>query len=171
MCVPGSPVKLAVSSTTLIPTVFIARSYDAFFFPALWSGLGLGLLSYNVSPWFLSTTCQCTAAHSAGCCWLLPPSCLATSLPWAYHCHMESSLLQLPISVPPTLWMNKAFLSPGLLDFHTVLGVFLGVFTFKLVVFLHMVVQWGEACLLVPPSWPELLRMEFLCALSSTTFE
>ena len=49
------------------------------------SGLGLGLLAYRVSPWFLSTTCECGAAHSASCHYL------SASPPLAYHCHTKSS--------------------------------------------------------------------------------
>ena len=60
----GSPEKLAVFSATPIPARFIARSYEALFFPVLepWaarSGLGLGFLADKVSPWFFSTMREC----------------------------------------------------------------------------------------------------------------
>ena len=71
----GCPGKPAVSSATLTPTGFTAGSYEAFFFPVLetWavhSGLGLGSLAQKLSPWFLSTTRECGAAHFP---WPLPP--------------------------------------------------------------------------------------------------
>ena len=65
----------------------------------------------------------------------------------------EPSLPPLPVSAPPTFWMNVSSLTPWLADFHTVqfTGNSAYFFVFKLVVVLLLVVGAGTVCLPVPP--------------------
>ena len=79
----GSPVRLGVSPATATPTVFIARGFEA-----------LVSLSWNPGLHGLSHSPVVPPGLSA--CNVGPPSLPAPS------CH-ESSLLQLPVSVPPAL--------------------------------------------------------------------
>ena len=110
------------------------------------TGLGLGSLSHKVSPWFLPT-------YSTD--YLRP-------LPSPAHCHHTvSSSFVLPISTPPAHLDEYTFFKSLVLQlwvfFWVIFWPFCMFFIFKLVVFLLMVAQWGEACLPMSLTWPEAL--------------
>ena len=150
-----SPNRPAVYFATPTPTGFYSQKLWRFIFlvlepRAVWSGLGLGSLASKVSlPIFYPPHVNVGLP-------VPPPSppplyatpCLCTSPP------VSTSLLLLPI------WMNVASLNPWLLVFHTAwFSDGSGCYLFwGLVVILSVVVRGrGEACLPIPPSWPEVL--------------
>ena len=82
-------------------------------------------------------------------------SCLAALPPC--HCHTESSLLPLLISVPPTHLGEYSFFKSLVdrLPYSSICLHFWLFFILRLAVIILMVVQGGKVCLPMLPSWPE----------------
>ena len=117
-------------------------------------GPGAGIACWKLkNPFqFLSTICECVGLS------ILPPLPLSTIL------RFRASL---PVSTTPSLlpvWMTVASLKPGLLDFHTAqFSDCSGCYFFWDPVVILFVVAWGgKACLPMPPSWLEVLKL-FIC--------
>ena len=84
-----------------------------------------------------------------------PPIALAALPP--PHCIFSAPV---PISTPPTcLYEYGSFKSLVVgLPYSLIFWQFWVIFVLRLVVILLMVVQGGEACLPMPPSWPEVSK-------------
>ena len=96
----NSPVRLGVSPATIsTPTGVFSQRFEALF-PCTGT-LGCGsVLSPVVLPSL--SACECGTA-------------------WSTSCHLARVLSsRLPVSAPPTVWMNVSSLSPWLSGFHTV---------------------------------------------------
>ena len=118
------------------PQVFSVRNFEALFPCAGTLGCTVCVTPQLFLPVFLHTN-------------VVLPSPPAVTLPWLLSAW-------LPASIPPTS-LNECFLTPWLLEFHTVRfpvssGCF---FVFKFVVLL-LVVRGGTVCLPTPPSWLEV---------------
>ena len=122
----NSPMMLGFSPTASNLTVFFHSDVLSLYFPHWNPGL-CSLSRFPVVPPGLSA-CKFGTTHStSGCLTLSISCCLAqhTHLHLAHPGPSATALLQvlsaqLPVSTPPTIWMNVYSLSPWFSDFHTV---------------------------------------------------